>query len=55
MGLIDWLFGKITRMGVYAIVNKVDGKLYVGSSKDLRAHKRITSPPYWVGHTSGRG
>jgi group I intron endonuclease len=40
MGLIDWLFGKNTRMGVYAIVNKVDGKLYVGSSKDLRRRWR---------------
>ena len=23
--------------------------------EQLRAHKRITSPPYWVGHSIGRG
>src|SRR5919108_4732661 len=36
MGLLKWPFGKDKKMGVYAIVNLVDGKVYVGSSTDLK-------------------
>jgi group I intron endonuclease len=40
MGLLEWLFGEHIKMGVYAIVNLIDGKQYVGSSKDLRRRWR---------------
>ncbi len=40
MGLLEWTFGERTKMGVYAIVNLVEGKQYVGSSKDLRRRWR---------------
>jgi len=32
MGLLEWLFGEHIKMGVYAIVNLIDGKQYAGLS-----------------------
>ncbi len=30
-----------TNMGIYKIINKVDGKFYIGSSKELKRRKRV--------------
>lgn len=40
MESLEWPFGGPKKTGVYAIVNLLDGKQYVGSSKDLRRRWR---------------
>jgi group I intron endonuclease len=40
MGRIEWLYGPDKKMAIYAIVNTINGKLYVGSSRDVRARWR---------------
>jgi group I intron endonuclease len=40
MGLLERSFGTSKKMGIYAIVNLVDGKQYVGSSMNIKKRSR---------------